>query len=152
MIGIINIIWFIFFGWWEALVWLIVGVLFSITIIGLPIGKACFQFAKLNAFPYGKEVLRESELKGTGNVHPLRRIGGFILNIVWLPFGIIAALIFIADGIMWALTIIGIPIAIVFFRMSLFVLFPIGAKVVSKKEAFAAAAANKAEERFKKSK
>ena len=47
-----------------ALTWLAIGVLFSITIVGIPIGRACFEFAKLSAFPYRKEIIRETELKG----------------------------------------------------------------------------------------
>ncbi len=32
------------------------GVLWCITIVGIPIGKQCFKFAKLAFFPFGKEV------------------------------------------------------------------------------------------------
>ena len=51
-----NFIWFIFGGlvfWFE---WIFAGLLCCITIIGIPLGKLCFKFAKLSLFPFGKEV------------------------------------------------------------------------------------------------
>ena len=44
-------------------------------------------------------------------------------------------------------TIIGIPIGIVYVRMGKFILLPIGAKVVTKKQAFASAVVNEMEKR-----
>ncbi|NLY11415.1 MAG: hypothetical protein GX020_07005 [Firmicutes bacterium] len=52
-----NVLWFILGGGILALFWIIVGILCYITIIGIPVGKACFEFAKLSAFPYGKEII-----------------------------------------------------------------------------------------------
>lgn len=130
MITIFNVIWFIFFGFYAALAWLLTGVLFTITIVGIPIGKACFQFAKLSAFPYGKQIIKEVDLVGSENVHDIRKIGGFILNLLWLPFGIIAFIYYIIAGLAAFISIIGIPIGIVYFKIGRFILSPIGAKVV----------------------
>ena len=54
-------VWEIFFGFlfgglWTGLSWVAAGVLWCITIVGIPIGKQCFKFAKLAFFPFGKEV------------------------------------------------------------------------------------------------
>ncbi len=49
-----NILWFILGGWWNFLLYASLGVLFCITIIGIPVGKALFQYAKLMALPFGK--------------------------------------------------------------------------------------------------
>lgn len=51
-----NIIWILIFGWGLALEALIVGVLWCITIIGIPIGIQSFKFAKLAFMPFGSEV------------------------------------------------------------------------------------------------
>lgn len=142
MVDLFNILWFIFFGWWNALGLLFLSVLFSITIVGIPIGKSLFQLAKLTAFPYGKEVIRETELKGKHNVSSIRRLGGLIVNIIWLPIGIVLAIVYLAMGILAAITIIGIPVAIVYVKLGQFLLFPIGAKVVTKRQAMASAVAN----------
>ncbi|MCM1187658.1 MAG: hypothetical protein NC251_13975 [Lachnoclostridium sp.] len=130
-----NILWFIFFGWWSFLGYGLLGILWCITIIGIPIGKALFQYAKLMAFPFGKVIIRETDLKGKENVSTIRRVGGIIANILWLPFGIITFIANIGAMIVCAITIIGIPFAVVIARSSIFLLWPIGAKVITKEEA-----------------
>jgi|APSaa5957512493_1039668.scaffolds.fasta_scaffold86551_2 uncharacterized membrane protein YccF (DUF307 family) len=145
--GLFNLIWFVFFGWINALLVIILSAIMAITIIGYPIAKSLFQFAKLSAFPFGKEVIREAELKGKDNVSSVRKIGGIIANIVWFPLGLLLTIVFFLLGIIMFLTIIGIPIGIVYVRMGKFILFPIGAKVVTKKQAFASAVVNEMEKR-----
>ena len=53
---IANVIWLIFGGIGLALGYLFVGVLWCITIIGIPFGKQCFKLAKLAATPFGAKV------------------------------------------------------------------------------------------------
>ncbi len=149
MSGLFNVIWFVFIGWWSALCFLLLSGVFAITVIGIPIAKSLLQFSKLNAFPFGKEVIKETELKGTENVSTIRKVGGIISNIVWFPIGLIFTVIFIFAGIFAFITIIGIPVGVVYIRMGQFLLFPIGAKVVSKKQAYASAVANELEKRNK---
>ena len=145
--GLFNVVWFVFFGWTSALIIIIFSVIMAITIIGYPIAKSLFEFAKLSAFPFGKEVIRETDLKGKINVSSLRKIGGIISNIIWFPIGLFLALVFLLLGIISFLTIIGIPIGIVYVRMAGFILRPVGAKVVTNKQAVASAVANEMEKR-----
>ena len=145
--GLFNLIWFVFFGWINALLIIILSGIMAITIIGYPIAKSLFQFAKLSAFPFGKEVIRETELKGKGNVSSIRKIGGIIANIIWFPLGLFMTIVYFLLGIIMFFTIIGIPIGIVYVRMGKFILLPIGAKVVTKKQAFASAVVNEMEKR-----
>lgn len=130
-----NIIWFIFFGWWNCILNGLLGALFYITIIGIPIGKSLFQFAKLMAFPFGKVIIKETDIKGKENVSAVRRVGGAIANIIWIPFGLIGFVAYVVTAIGCAITIIGIPAAIVWARAAKFIIWPIGAKVISKEEA-----------------
>jgi uncharacterized membrane protein YccF (DUF307 family) len=51
-----NIIWLIFFGWEFAIAHLITGLLFCITIIGIPFGLQHFKLAKLGLIPFGAEI------------------------------------------------------------------------------------------------
>lgn len=51
-----NVLWLIFFGWELALGNAIMGVIFAITIVGLPFAKQSFKLAHLSLFPFGKEV------------------------------------------------------------------------------------------------
>lgn len=59
---IANIIWFIFGGFIEAVLWVFFGILWSITIIGIPVGKQCFKMAKMQIAPFGKEVVEKKDL------------------------------------------------------------------------------------------
>ncbi|HKM30027.1 MAG TPA: YccF domain-containing protein [Bacilli bacterium] len=53
---IANILWLIFFGWELAVGYLTVGLIFFITIIGIPFGKQCFKLAQLSFFPFGATI------------------------------------------------------------------------------------------------
>ena len=68
MVTLGNIIWFVVFGWWNWLFYTFSGIICCITIIGIPIGKAMFQYAKLMVLPFGKVIIKETELKGKENV------------------------------------------------------------------------------------
>ncbi len=114
-----NLLWFLFGGFWQGLGWGIAGVLWSITIIGIPIGRQCFKFASLAFFPFGKEVQY-----GGG-------AGSAILNVFWLlisgiPLAIAAAI----NGILLCCTIIGIPFGMQCFKMAKLALFPFGERVI----------------------
>ncbi|MCY1153325.1 MAG: hypothetical protein OWP43_12990 [Sphaerochaetaceae bacterium] len=147
MSALINLIWFVFGGFILAIAWYIIGIIFYITIIGIPIGRVCFEFAKLSMFPFGKEIIRETELKGKQNVLGIKKVFHVVINIIWIPIGILFTLTYFVLGIISFITIIGIPIGIVYVRMGQFLLFPVGARVVSKKQAYASAVANEIERR-----
>ena len=112
-----NIIWIIFGGLFTALAWLIVGLLLCITIIGIPLGKQCFKFAKLSLAPFGKKV------KLNFGKHP-------IANLLWLIiFGWGMFLGYLVSGIACCITLIGIPAGLQAFKFSILALAPFGAKV-----------------------
>ena len=53
---LMNLIW-ILLGWWEiAIIHLIFGTLFCITIIGIPWGVQHFKMMKGSLFPFGMEI------------------------------------------------------------------------------------------------
>ncbi|AZZ36701.1 YccF domain-containing protein [Bdellovibrio sp. qaytius] len=52
-----NIIWFVFCGWWLAALHIFWGLLFCITIIGLPWGLQHFKLAKISLAPIGKKII-----------------------------------------------------------------------------------------------
>jgi uncharacterized membrane protein YccF (DUF307 family) len=145
-----NVIWFVFGGELMALIWLVLAGIFAVTVVGLPIAKACLEFAKLSAFPFGKEIIRDTELKGKSNVSGFSKVVSLILNIIWFPIGLCLTIVYLVAGIVSFITIIGIPVGVVYVRMGAFVLFPIGARVVSKKQAAASAVANELERRANK--
>ena len=64
-----NILWLICFGWTPALLWALAGLLCCITVVGIPLGRACFNAAKLCLTPFGKEVIHKENrsLSKVGN-------------------------------------------------------------------------------------
>ncbi len=113
-----NLLWFVFAGLWLGLGWIITGLVWCITIIGIPIGLQCFKFAQLAFFPFGKEVQY-----GNG-------FGSLLLNILWLIFGgFPLALEHLVVGCILCITIIGIPFGRQCFKMTQLTLMPFGATV-----------------------
>lgn len=51
-----NIVWFICGGFLAALMWLMSGLICCVTVVGIPLGKQCFKFARLSAAPFGKDI------------------------------------------------------------------------------------------------
>jgi uncharacterized membrane protein YccF (DUF307 family) len=64
--GIGNVIWFVFCGWWLALVHLVTGVLLCLTIIGIPLGLANFKLIPVSLLPLGREILSVEEAHTKG--------------------------------------------------------------------------------------
>lgn len=53
---IFNIIWLILFGWEFAIAHLVLGLIFCITILGIPFGLQHFKLAKLGLIPFGANI------------------------------------------------------------------------------------------------
>jgi len=146
-----NIIWFLFTGGpIIGVIYYILGLILSVTVIFIPISKVLFNLGKLMFFPFGKTIIQETELKGKENISKIRRIGGLIANILWLPVGISFAIYHFLIGVVLYIFIITIPLAKVNFRIARIMIWPVGAKVVSIEEAKLAKKLN--EERFKNNK
>ncbi|WP_417046219.1 YccF domain-containing protein [Enorma massiliensis] len=52
-----NVVWLVLCGVWMALAYLILGCLYCVTIIGIPIGLQLFKMAQLSLLPFGAEVI-----------------------------------------------------------------------------------------------
>lgn len=99
--------------------WLLVGILWCITIVGIPVGLQCFKFFSLVLFPFGKQVV----YKGG--------VGSCLLNILWLIFGgLELALSYVIIGLILTVLIVTIPFALQCFKFARLALMPFGAEVV----------------------
>lgn len=115
---IANLLWFCLGGIFMGLGWFLAGILWCITIVGIPIGVQCFKFAKLSFFPFGKDVRY-----GGG-------AGSTILNIIWiLVSGVELAAVCAVCGLIYCVTIIGIPFGKQCFKLAKLALMPFGAEV-----------------------
>ncbi|MBE6053592.1 MAG: YccF domain-containing protein [Clostridium sartagoforme] len=115
-----NIIWIIFGGFFNALGWLLAGVLWSITIIGIPIGAQCFKMARLQFAPFGKEVITTNDSSTS-----------LVLNILWLIFGGLELCIAnLVSAFFLCITIVGIPFAAQSLKLAKLSLMPFGKEVI----------------------
>jgi len=113
-----NLLWFIFGGLEMGICWQILGLLWCITILGIPIGLQCFKFAGLVFWPFDKEIMY------SGGPFSL------VANILWLlGSGIPLAIAYTVVGCLWCATIIGIPFGMQFFKIARLALMPFGATV-----------------------
>ena len=114
-----NIIWIILGGVWTALGWLLIGCIFCITIVGVPLGRQCFKMASLTLTPFGKTITY-------GGGAP-----SLVANVFWvLLAGIPMALLYLIAGVANCITIIGIPFGLQSFKMAKLSLLPFGARVL----------------------
>jgi uncharacterized membrane protein YccF (DUF307 family) len=100
------------------LAWALAGILWCVTIIGIPIGLQCFKFASLALAPFGKDV----------------QYGGgapsLIANIIWIILsGIPLAICAVVNGVALCCTIIGIPFGLQCFKLAKLALMPFGATI-----------------------
>lgn len=114
-----NIIWFVF-GLIGAIGWCIAGFVYCLTIIGIPFGIQCFKIASVQIAPFGKEIVNDP------GIQPISVIG----NILWiLIFGWELALINALFGLVFCITIVGIPFGLQFFKMASISLSPFGKSI-----------------------
>ena len=57
-----NVIWFVFAGWWLALMHISAAIALTISIIGIPFAWAHVKLAIASLFPIGKKVIAVDEL------------------------------------------------------------------------------------------
>lgn len=119
MITLGNIIWFLLGGAITGIAWGVAGVLWSITIIGIPIGKQCFKIASLCFCPFGKTVVFNP---GTSS---------FLMNLIWISVtGWTLAVEAATIGIIYCITIVGIPFGKQYFKIAHLALTPFGAEIL----------------------
>lgn len=116
---LMNILWFVFCGLWQGILWGGAGILWCLTIVGIPVGVQCFKFAGLAFFPFGKQVIYGG---GTGS---------FLLNILWILLsGWVLAAGAIVNGVALCITIIGIPFGLQCFKFAKLAFMPFGSRIV----------------------
>lgn len=113
-----NILWVLFGGGILAVLWGIAGLLCCCTIIGIPTGIQCFKFTSLVIWPFGRNVIFANCTTS------------FLLNILWiLVFGWELAVISCVLGLIWCITIVGIPFGTQCFKFARLALMPFGAQI-----------------------
>lgn len=113
-----NLLWFVFGGFLSGISWAFFGCLWSITIIGIPVGRQCFKFMSLSFCPFGREVAYGG---GTAS---------FLMNLLWMLLtGLPMALEHALTGVLLCCTIIGIPFGLQHFKLAKLALMPFGSVI-----------------------
>lgn len=116
-----NILWLILGGLVVSLYYALMGILFCITIIGIPFGLQLIKMAGLALWPFGRDVHSDTNDGGCLAI---------IMNVIWIIFGgIEIALLHIGFGIVCCLTIVGIPFGMQHFKMAILAFVPFGKKI-----------------------
>uniref|UniRef100_A0A8D0G4H8 VNX1 protein n=1 Tax=Sphenodon punctatus TaxID=8508 RepID=A0A8D0G4H8_SPHPU len=115
-----NILYLLFFGWWLALLYVLVSVVMFLTILGAPYGKLCWKLAGYFLWPFGK-VIQKVKASGVWWVGRIGCQGGIscledsrrrVSTYVWLLLGypLLAVVHGLICFIAWFLVFV-IPIA-----------------------------------------
>ncbi len=116
-----NILWLVLGGLIVSLCYFVAGLLFCITIIGIPFGLQLFKIGMFALWPFGNDVVSDTNDGVCLSI---------IMNVIWiLVFGIEIATIHLVFGLICCITIIGIPFGLQHFKMALLALIPFGKKV-----------------------
>ena len=116
-----NIIWVIFGGLILALEYAICGLIWCITIIGIPFGIQLFKCASLALWPFGREV--RNKQNSIGCLSTGMNVLWFLLGGIWL------ALEHVIAGLIFCITIIGIPFGKQHFKLAAIALTPFGREI-----------------------
>lgn len=116
-----NIVFFIFGGFLIFFGYLLGGIVLCLTIIGIPFGIQCFKLAGGVLAPFGREVV---ETEPPGGALSL------VLNIIWIILpGLELAIMHLALAAFFAITIVGIPIALQHIKLLPLALLPFGRRI-----------------------
>ena len=117
-----NIIWLLFGGFFMFLSYIVSGLALCITIIGIPFGIQVFKIAVLALWPFGRRIVNKPTSNGCLYT---------LFNVIWILIGgIWTCLGHILWGVLFAVTIIGIPFAKQHFKLAELALMPFGKAIV----------------------
>ena len=113
-----NLVFFIFGGFLIFLGYVLGGLLLCITIIGIPSGLMCFRLAGGVLAPFGREVV---------DTEPPGGAVAIIMNIIWIILpGLELAIMHLLLALLFAITIVGLPIAAQHMKLVPLALLPFG--------------------------
>lgn len=116
-----NIVFFALGGFIIFIGYVLGGIVLCLTIVGIPFGFQCFKLAGGVLAPFGREV-RETEPPG-GCV-------SIVLNVIWIILpGLELAIMHLLLAAVFAITIVGIPIASQHIKLIPLALLPFGRQI-----------------------
>ena len=124
-----NILWHIpFMGFLNALFAFLFGGLLTLTVVAAPIGLGLLQYSKFLLLPFSYNMVSASDLGIKQN--PLWKAYSFIIMLLYLPFGLVAFICGLLQAVGLAMTVVGIPAALVIIKALPTYLNPVGKRCV----------------------
>ncbi len=124
-----NILWhFPFFGFVNAILVYVLGLILTATVIAAPIGLGLMEFGKFLFAPFGHAMVSKSELNAEQN--KAWKTYSTIVMVLYFPFGLILSIIAIIQVVLLFCTVIGIPVALVIAKSLGTYLNPVNKKCV----------------------
>lgn len=124
-----NILWhFPFFGFVNAIIVYLVGIILTATVIASPIGLGLMEYGKFLFAPFGRAMVSKSDLKIEQNQG--WKTYSTIIMVLYFPFGLLFALVAVLQVVALCITIIGIPVALVIAKSLGTYLNPVNKKCV----------------------
>lgn len=119
-----NVIWVVFGGFFIAIEYLLGSVALMVTIIGIPFGLQSLKLAEVALWPFGKKVVQKDTSSGCLS---------FLMNVIWFFVGgIPIVLTHLLFGLLFYITIIGIPFGNQHFKLMGLALTPFGKTILNK--------------------
>ncbi len=113
-----NILWLLLGGFVIAIVYFVVGLLYCLTIVGMPFGYQLWKFGVFSLWPFGIEVVDGKSAGGCMSV---------LMNVLWILIGWWEiALVHLICGLICCVSIIGIPFGLQHFKMVRLSIMPFG--------------------------
>lgn len=118
---LLNIIWVVFGGLMIAVEYAISSVAMMLTIIGIPFGIQTIKLAQVALWPFGTDI--------TSDGWPSGCLAGIMNIIWWFVGGFPIALTHLLWGLIFCITVVGIPFGMQHFKLMKLALFPFGKTV-----------------------
>jgi uncharacterized membrane protein YccF (DUF307 family) len=145
---LLNVIWVLLGGWLMALCWFLAALVMALTVVLLPWSRAAFAIGVYTLWPFGREAIDRRVLTGHGDIGTSDL--GMIGNVIWFCLaGWWLALGHVVAAMLFAVTVIGLPLAWAHLKLAGISLAPIGKTVVDSDIAEAARRSYAAEQAAK---
>ena len=117
-----NVIWIVFGGFVIALEYVVGSIALMVTIIGIPFGIQSLKLAELALWPFGNKIKQKKTTSGCISI---------VMNVIWFFVGGVPIILtHFLFGILFYVTIIGIPFGHQHFKLMRLAISPFGKEVV----------------------
>ena len=126
-----NLIWFVLVGANMGIAWWLSGLIVSLTVIGIPFGKACFRISWFAWVPFGKELVDRPH-KGVAT-----QTAGILWLVLfgwWIALGhLISAALLAASCLLILPILVGAPVmAVGHLRLAQAAIQPLGKEIMDR--------------------